>query len=261
MPRVHVFHWNSEEAQPLLANLRAAGYKVDYSEKTDPRVFKTIRESTPEAVVIDLSRLPSHGREVATALRGTKATRSIPIIFVGGASEKVAVVREKLPDAVFTTQSKLAADLRLALDSPPANPIVPKQMMDRYATRTPAQKLGIKEGTALALIDPPSDYMRVLDPLPEQVSVLENPDGPCPVTLWFVRELGAYLADLPRIGNWADRTKLWILWPKQAGSAKPSPITQALIRESALEIGLVDYKICSVNASWSGLLFTRKKIV
>jgi hypothetical protein len=53
----------------------------------------------------------------------------------------------------------------------------------------------------------------------------------------------------------AGRTKLWILW------RKGSDVTQAFLRESAAAVGLVDYKICSVDANWSGMLFARRKTV
>ena len=51
---------------------------------------------------------------------------------------------------------------------------------------------------------------------------------------------------------------LWIIWPKQA-SGMASDLTQQYVRETGLAAGLVDYKICAVDATWSGLLFTRRK--
>jgi len=89
MPRVRLIHWKASEAAALLENLRAAGYVVNYDERLSSEEIYAIREFPPDAFAIDLSRLPSHGREVATFLRGRKATRHIPIVFVGGAPEKV----------------------------------------------------------------------------------------------------------------------------------------------------------------------------
>ena len=51
----------------------------------------------------------------------------------------------------------------------------------------------------------------------------------------------------------AARTKLWILW------RKGSDVTQPFLRESAGAVGLVDYKICAVDAVWSAMLFARRK--
>jgi hypothetical protein len=53
----------------------------------------------------------------------------------------------------------------------------------------------------------------------------------------------------------AGRTKLWILWRKGSG------VTQPFLRESAAAVGLVDYKICSVDGTWSAMLFARRKAV
>jgi hypothetical protein len=53
----------------------------------------------------------------------------------------------------------------------------------------------------------------------------------------------------------AARTKLWVLWKKGSRNG----ITQNFIRETAIDAGLVDYKICSVDGHWSGIAFARRK--
>jgi hypothetical protein len=58
----------------------------------------------------------------------------------------------------------------------------------------------------------------------------------------------------------AAETKLWILWPKQKPKASAAAaINQQLIRETAIAVGLVDYKVCAVNDTWSALAFALKK--
>jgi CheY-like chemotaxis protein len=252
MPRIRLVHWNAAEAAALQAALRAAGNAVDYDEKLDSGGFRTIRASPPDAFVIDLSRLPSHGREVATFVRGQKATRHIPIVFVGGAPEKVQAIRRLLPDAVYTAPGRLRSALRAALTNRLASPVVPAQMMARYASRSAAQKLGIREGSTAALIDPPRNYAGVIGGLPDAASLDETPTASCPVTLWFVRDAAACREALPGMRKLAARTKLWILW------RKGSDVTQPFLRESAAAVGLVDYKICSVDAAWSAMLFARR---
>jgi hypothetical protein len=206
--------------------------------------------------VIDLSRLPSHGREVAVFVRGSKSTRHVPIVFVNGLPEKVEAVREKLPDAVYTTSARIVPALKKAIANAPGNPVSPPQMMERYRGRTAAQKLGIKPAGKVALIDPPRDYAAVIGTLPEGASFVEDARESCDVTLWFVRDPAAYQEALPRMRSRAAAGKLWILWRK---GTKEGGITLPLIRELAIAVGLVDYKVCSVNPAWSGLLFARKK--
>lgn len=88
--RVRLIHWNAGEARQRAEILRAAGYEVFYKMQDGPAFLRDLRESPPTAVVIDLSRLPSHGRDMALGIRGSKATRLVPLVFVGGELEKVA---------------------------------------------------------------------------------------------------------------------------------------------------------------------------
>src|SRR5438105_2697716 len=82
MPRIRLVHWNAAEAEERSARLRAAGYEVDCEPLDGEASVRAIRHDPPDAVVIDLSRLPSHGRAVALVLREQKATRQLPLLFV-----------------------------------------------------------------------------------------------------------------------------------------------------------------------------------
>lgn len=53
---------------------------------------------------------------------------------------------------------------------------------------------------------------------------------------------------------------IWISWPKKAAKV-PTDITEDVIREVVLPIGLVDVKVAAVNDIWSGLkLVIRKEL-
>jgi CheY-like chemotaxis protein len=251
MARIRVVHWREEEAVPILELLRVAGHELEY-ERDAPTLLRAAKQAPPDAIVIDLTRLPSHGLEIATALRNAKATRLIPILFVDGAPEKVEAIRAKLPDAIYTTRAGLMEAIAGA--SPPAAPVAPAPMMDRYAGRSAAQKLGIRESCRVSLIDPPRDYAHVIGALPGEVQMEENPATPGDVTLWFVTDADTYRHNLPSRRDWAAHTKFWVLWRK-----KTKGINENLIRDAGLEMGLVDYKVCSVNATWSALLFAKRK--
>jgi CheY-like chemotaxis protein len=251
MPRVRVIHWKAAEAGALLEKLRSAGYETEYDERIDYRILGT----APDAVVIDLSRLPSHGREVAIALRGSKATRLIPIVFVDGVPEKVEAIRRWLPDAVYTSRGRLVSALKRAIAKAPVEPVVPAQMMERYASKPACAKLGIGAGARVAVMDPPANYLGVIGELPANVQFEE--EGRCPLTLWFVHDVDGWRSALPRVRGVAGRSKLWILWRKKAAGGR-SGVTQRMLREEAGAVGLVDYKICSVNETWSGMLFARR---
>jgi hypothetical protein len=51
---------------------------------------------------------------------------------------------------------------------------------------------------------------------------------------------------------------LWIAWPKKSSSLA-TDLTQQRVREIGLAAKLVDYKVCAIDATWSGLLFTRRR--
>ena len=45
---------------------------------------------------------------------------------------------------------------------------------------------------------------------------------------------------------------IWVSWPKKAAKL-PTTLTEDVVRELALARGLVDVKVCAVDAVWSGL--------
>jgi hypothetical protein len=250
MARIRMLHWRDHQA--LLSALRTAGHQVDFEVRP---TITTIRTANPEAIVIDLSITPSRGRDYAVYLRGSKSMRHLPIVFVDGEPEKVQKIRELLPDAVYTTLGKVAGAIKRAMLKAPAAPVVPPQYMERWTGRTTAQKMGIKEGSRVAVIDPPPDYVRVLGELPKDVVLEEDPEEILPVTIWFVRDPEDYIRALPRKRKIAVRSRFWVVWPK----GQRDGINQFVIRETALQLGLVDYKICSVNEVWTAMVFAVKK--
>ena len=251
MPTLLLFNGKLDEAEPLATKLRGAGYIL---RPLTPSV-RIVKEAAPVAVVIDLSRMPSGGRAVGVWLRGSKSTRHIPLVFVDGDAEKVAAVREDIPDAVYTTLAGIRGALKKAIANPPSEPVVPRQMMEPPPGRTTAQKLGIREGTVVGLIDPPADYLRVLGELPEGVVLEESPRRACAVTAWFVHDASEYEAALPQRRMLAARSRLWILWRK----GRRDGLNGKFVRAAALAMGLVDYKICSLDGVWSGMAFAVKK--
>jgi hypothetical protein len=192
---------------------------------------------------------------MAVWIRNLKSTRRIPLVFVNGQEDKVARIRDMIPDAIYTTTARLGPALKNACKGKPESVIVPAPMMQRYASRTTAQKLGIAAASVVSVIDAPRGYASTLGPLPEGAEVAEDSNTVHPVTLWFITDHDALLAALPRMRAIAAKTKLWIAWRK----GPEGRVSQNTIREAGIEAGLVDYKICSLDPQWSGILFARKK--
>src|SRR5512146_1837986 len=97
--RVRLIHWNPG-AEELARPLREAGCDVDTRPVT-PEALRALNRDPPDALVVDLTRVPSQGRDVAVILRRQKGTRDVPLLFLGGAAEKVVPIRKLLPDAGY----------------------------------------------------------------------------------------------------------------------------------------------------------------
>lgn len=256
--RIHLIHWNEKEAEEWARRLERAGYAVEYGLPPVPALMRELRANPPAAVVIDLGRLPSQGRDVAVGLRAFASTRRVPLVFVGGDPHKVADIRRRLPDAVFTTWEQVEDALAGALLHPPENPVAMKSQMDGYSGRSLVKKLGIKAGMRVGLVNAPDGFQETLGELPTDVA-LETRTGPdLPLQMWFVRSLDELEAGIEGIAAQVERGSLWIAWPKK-GSSLASDVGEPAVRACGLDAGLVDYKICSIDATWSGLLFTRRK--
>lgn len=124
MRRLRLIHWNAAEASDGAGILRALGYRVDASPFS-PAELRKLKTYPADAFLIDLSRLPSQGRDVALFIRQVKATRHIPLVLIEGDREKVAGVRRILPDAIYTMWSKIRGPLTRVLSRPPKAPVVP----------------------------------------------------------------------------------------------------------------------------------------
>ncbi len=257
MTRVRLIHWKAEEATERIAKLKAAGYEVEYNPP-DSEAYKALKNNPPAVFVIDLSRMPSHGMEVGSALRGYKTTRNVPLVFVEGEPEKVERIRKLLPDAMFTTWSKIRSSLKNAIANPPINSVKPESNLAGYSGTPLPKKLGIKPHSTVALINAPKDFETTLGELPEGVKFKKTAAGKPELILWFMR-MRAELED--RVNEMRELTGtggIWFIWPKQA-SGVASDLTQNIVRETGLANGLVDYKVCAVDATWSGLKFAVRK--
>lgn len=257
MHRVRLLHWNRAEAAERADWLRSAGFDVVH-EPLDAAGLRALRQDPPSAVVIDLSRAPSQGRDVALGLRKYKATRNVPLVFVEGEPKKVARIKELLPDAVYTSWEDVGPSLEQAIAHPPAEPVVPKSVFEAYARTPLPKKLGIKANSVVALIGAPERFEETLGELPEGVSLRREASERCDITLWFVTARHDLEERIVEMGALVKGGGLWIVWPKKS-SGMPSDLSQTVVREVGLASGLVDFKVCAVDSTWSGLRFTQRK--
>ncbi len=117
-------------------------------------------------------------------------------------------------------------------------------------------KLGLKPGQIGQFINAPSGYVKSLGALPENFrvqSAKSSAGSRLDFVQLFVKDRAELAALLPRLlKQLAPAGMLWVSWPKKA-SGVPSTVTEDVIRDCALPLGLVDVKVCAVDEVWSGL--------
>ena len=187
MPRVRLLHLRPLEAVERIAALHALGYDVLFDPLDDRESLKRVWQTPPDAYVFDITRVPSHMRELAISLRERKTTRRVPMVFAGGDPAKVARLREALPDAAYTAWDGVGDALAEAIAHPPEAPVVPESLFAGYSGTPLPKKLGIKPGMTVALLDAPDTFEETLGPLPEGAALAWDGSVTSPLAVWFLR--------------------------------------------------------------------------
>jgi len=157
------------------------------------------------------------------------------------------------------------------------------------------KKLGIKAGMTVALIGAPPGFARTLGELPDGAKLRAGARGKPGLVIWFVGSAPELGWEIRRISAFASEAPLWIAWRKKtspegsrasrspgstgrreaskagsvdkaprragdaAGAKRSAGPSENAVREAGLAAGLVDYKVCAIDAAWSGLLFARRR--
>ncbi len=131
--------------------------------------------------------------------------------------------------------------------------------MAGYSGKPLSMKLGIKEGIRLYVKNPPSDYLQLLGPLPDNVNIVKRLSGELDMVHFFTRSRSELEAGLQKqLSRIKQSGMIWISWPKKS-SRVDTDITEDVIREISLPMGLVDIKVCAVDDVWSGLKLVIRK--
>jgi DNA-binding response OmpR family regulator len=107
MARLLLVGWRAVAVEAEAARLRAAGHEVRTETADGARAVRKATGDPPDALVVYLTHRPSHGRETAAGLRGHRAGRTVPVIFVGGEPEDVEKALAKVPDAQAVEREEL----------------------------------------------------------------------------------------------------------------------------------------------------------
>ena len=115
------------------------------------------------------------------------------------------------------------------------------------------RKLGIKPGHRLVLLGAPDGFDATLGELPGDVRIARRAAGRADVIVSFHTRRATLERRLPALRALMEPAAgLWIAWPKRA-SGVATDMTEDVVRAVALPTGLVDNKVCAIDATWSGL--------
>jgi len=120
------------------------------------------------------------------------------------------------------------------------------------------EKLGIREGFKIIILNPPEGYNKTLGKLPKGVFVTDMLKGPLDFIQFFTRKREELESKFPILKQeLSPKRMLWISWPKSSSKVE-TDLNENIVREIGLKNGLVDVKICAVNEIWPGLKFIYK---
>jgi CheY-like chemotaxis protein len=252
LPRVLIVQFNPAESSTLAARVEREGFTPEPYVQRGTKGFRYLKTAPPDAILIDLTSMPFYGRWMGSQFRSSKPLRSIPLVFLEGDPEKTAVARRQFPDATFTSWNKIAAQLRKAIANPLSQPVSPDIYDSPLVT-----KLRIRQGTAVALLNAPEDFS--IGTLPEKVRIVRRL-GDTSVILNFVRSAAILSRDFPKLAAAVEPGRtLWICWPKRS-SKQSTDLTMPRIREMCQPYNLTDTKVVSLNAKWSAMALSRRRV-
>lgn len=127
--------------------------------------------------------------------------------------------------------------------------------MAGYSGTPLPKKLGLKEGSRIALINAPKDFASELGKLPQNAEIVTRVTKPLDIVLIFVLNERALLRDFDKLAKkLATNGMIWVAWPKKSSGVETDLVFER-VQRIGLESGLVDVKICAIDDVWSGLKF------
>jgi hypothetical protein len=125
-----------------------------------------------------------------------------------------------------------------------------------YSGTPLARKLGVKAHQCLLIYAAPPGW--AVPELPEGVSVVTTGER-AEVVVAFFRHALELASEIERLGRVImPAGSLWLAWPRRAGG-HTSDITDNVIRQIVLPLGLVDVKVAALDHDWSGLKVVWRK--
>jgi hypothetical protein len=123
-------------------------------------------------------------------------------------------------------------------------------VVTEYSNASLAQKLGIKESSSVLALHAPESFILNVG---SSVEVRPHAVGQSEVVLAFFVQSSALEDQIESLSQKITPSGgLWIAWPKKS-SKMATNMTDHVVRDLALPLGLVDNKVCAIDETWTGL--------
>ncbi len=121
-----------------------------------------------------------------------------------------------------------------------------------------AAKIGVKEGHRVTLIGAPRDWS--IEDLPSNARVLrQRSSAKSDVVIAFYYDAASLYREIASLSqSITPNGSLWVAWPRRA-SGHDSDITDNVVRNMVLPLGLVDVKVAALDDDWSALKMMWRK--
>jgi hypothetical protein len=131
--------------------------------------------------------------------------------------------------------------------------------MAGYSSRPLVQKLGIQPGFCIFIEGAPAAYGDIVGPLPADVTLAKRLKAPLNMVHLFAMQAAELAGKLRGCRDAIEPDgMIWVSWPKKS-SGVATDLTDVVVRDTALPLGLVDIKVCAIDEVWSGLKFVIPK--
>lgn len=128
-----------------------------------------------------------------------------------------------------------------------------------YSGKALGQKLGIQSWTRVKPRNAPGNYQQLLGGVPKDVVISTRLRRPIDIVHIFSIARAHLVAELRRALEEIEQDgAIWVSWPKKASGLR-TDLTEDVVRQVALPLGLVDVKVCAVDETWSGLKLVIRK--
>jgi len=126
-----------------------------------------------------------------------------------------------------------------------------------YSATPLSQKLGLKPAMRVIMLEAPANLDALLAGAPADLMRLHR-IGAFDFALAFATTQDKLVSMFARLGpKMVDGGMIWIAWPKKTSGAA-TDLDENVVRRRGLAAGLVDVKVCAIDAHWSGLKFVRR---